>query len=252
MRRHLIVFLTVLILTGVLSLVSHARVLADLTTRPGTAVGAIRARLVLAPVTGVAPQAATLGSKAQLLKAQRIINYRLEKLGLAAPSQVTVQDGRLEVSLPQDGNTPYVVNVITSIGQIEFINGGQVSPPIGQRVQTGPHTRPNRHIYQTLFTGQEVDSVVPPDSASGQIFYNLQLKPEAAGRFADFVQANPRAYVCMVLDERVINCSRMYHQSGHTMGILPDLGSGTEVSLADLAVFLEGGPLPVALNIVEN
>jgi hypothetical protein len=37
----------------------------------------------------------------------------------------------------------------------------------------------------------------------------------------------------------------MYHLTGNTLEILPGLSSDTVISLADLAIFLESGPLPV-------
>jgi len=40
----------------------------------------------------------------------------------------------------------------------------------------------------------------------------------------------------------------MYHQAGNTIEILPGLSSGTFLSLADLAIFLESGPLPEPLQ----
>lgn len=248
MRRHLILFIVVLLLTGVLSLISQTPVVAGLAARYQMAGDSLHTALVLAPVAP-APDAAT---NARLLEAKRVIDYRLQKLGVPGVGLVNLQEGKLEVTLPEGSNTPYVINVITSIGKIEFIDGGESDPPIGQRIQTGPHARPNRDIYRSLFSGLDVESVLPPDSATGQIFYSLDLKPAAAQRFGSFVTETPHNYVCMVLDERVINCSRMYHFTGEGLEILPDLGSGTQVSLADLAMFLEGGPLPLALDMLES
>lgn len=249
MRRHLVLFIVVLLLTGVLSLISQTPVVAGLAARYQTAGDPIHTSLVLAPVTA-APDAAT---NAGLLEAKRVIDYRLQKLGIPGAGLVNLQEGnKLEITLPEGSNTPYVINVITSIGKIEFIDGGASNPPIGQRIQTGPHARPNRDIYRSLFSGLDVESVLPPDSATGQIFYSLDLKPAAAQRFGSFVTDTPHNYVCMVLDERVINCSRMYHFTGQGLEILPDLGSGTQVSLADLAMFLEGGPLPLPLDMQES
>jgi preprotein translocase subunit SecD len=247
-RRHLILFIVVLLLTGVLSLISQTQAVAGLAARYQVTGDSPHTALVLAPVTA-GPDANT---NARLLEAKRVIDYRLEKLGVSGADLVDLHEGKLEVTLPEGSNTPYVINVITSIGKIEFIDGGESDPPIGQRILTGPHARPNRDIYRSLFTGLDVESVLPPDSATGQIFYSLALKPAAAHHFSSFVMETPRNYVCMVLDERVINCSRMYHFTGEGLEILPDLGSGTQVSLADLAVFLEGGPLPVALDVLES
>jgi preprotein translocase subunit SecD len=147
----------------------------------------------------------------------------------------------LVVRLPHGQNIPYIAVVISSVGEIKFIDGGQNSPPVGQA------DAPSQ-IYQTLFTGQEIESAEPPDSTAGQIFYRLTLQPAASERLATFIQTQPQRYICMVVDGQVLNCSVMYHQAGNTIEILPGLSSGTFLSLADLAIFLESGPLPEPLQ----
>jgi hypothetical protein len=44
----------------------------------------------------------------------------------------------------------------------------------------------------------------------------------------------------------------MYHWSGETLEILPNLGGDADLSLADLAIFLSSGPLPVSLEVVTD
>jgi preprotein translocase subunit SecD len=254
MRRQLIIFLVGLVLTGALSLVYQLRALAELTAFYRVPAEAVSTKLILSPADAGAVTATTGSNlEVKLVQAQQSINHRLEMLKPAGPYQVVVRTGYLEVTLPEHENTPYLVNVITSVGEISFIDAGDGTVlPLGERIQIGPYTRPTRHIYQAVFTGQEVEAITPPDSSKGEIFYRLVLKPAAAERFADFVRRQPEAYVCMVVDERVINCSKMYHQAGNTIDILPDLSSGTAVSLADLAIFLESGPLPMPLNVVAD
>jgi preprotein translocase subunit SecD len=99
-----------------------------------------------------------------------------------------------------------------------------------------------------LFTGQEVEAAELPDSATGQIFYRLTLQPTAADRLNAFIETQQNGYLCMVMDGQVLNCSLMYHQSGNTVEILPGLSSGTILSLADLAIFIDSGPLPTPLK----
>jgi preprotein translocase subunit SecD len=135
------------------------------------------------------------------------------------------------------------------VGEIEFIDGGAVSPPVGREIKTGPQASPAQNIYQVLFTGQDVEEALPPDSTGGQIFYRLTLNATGAERFEDFVATRSGNYVCMVMDKQVINCSAMYHWRNNTLDILPNLGGGTVISLADLAVFLESGPLPLPLKV---
>jgi preprotein translocase subunit SecD len=118
-------------------------------------------------------------------------------------------------------------------------------------VEIGLEADPERHVYPLLFSGHEIREVVPPDPETGEIFYQLSLQPEAAQRFADFAETN-EGYICLAIDGEVINCSTMYHWSGTMIKILPDLGSGANISLADLAIFLESGPLPAPLRVITD
>jgi preprotein translocase subunit SecD len=115
-------------------------------------------------------------------------------------------------------------------------------------VRTSPQADPQENVYRTLFVGQEIEAAKLPDSTTGQIFYQLTLQPAAAKRLTTFVETEPDGYICMVMDGQVLNCSVMYHQSGNTIEILPGLSSGTGISLADLAIFLKSGPLPMPLE----
>ncbi len=63
--------------------------------------------------------------------------------------------------------------------------------------------------------------------------------------------ANHNNYLCLVIDGKVTNCSKMYHLSGATLDILPELADNTGLNLADLAVFLASGPLPVPVELVD-
>jgi hypothetical protein len=56
----------------------------------------------------------------------------------------------------------------------------------------------------------------------------------------------------MVLDEQVINCSTMYHQTNQNLEILPELSAGDAVNMTDLEVFLYSGPLSTRLKVLAN
>jgi len=234
-------FTIALLLVAVMSLIYSSRALADLIFSPVSMTG-LHTQVILKPDLTSVPDT-TLGDTRQILA------RRLDQLNLSGSYELVSQEGQLTVTLPDSEHVPYILDIITHVGEIEFIDGGAGTPPLGQRVTTVWPVNPNRNGYPILFTGQEIQEVLPPDSASGQIFYRLALKPEAADRFADFVESRPRHYICMVVDKHVLNCSGMYHWSDNTLDILPNLGSGTVISLADLAVFLESGPLPVPLRV---
>jgi preprotein translocase subunit SecD len=245
LRKHGAI-LVVLLLLGAVSLVYGSRALADLSVFDPAA-DVFEAKLILVPDTVIPGN-----QEVELVAARPVIARRLDKLGLDGPYNIAIRHGQLEVTLPKDRNTPYLAAVITSVGEIVFIDGGPDSPPVGEKVNIGVRAKPDDKVHQILFTSREVTEIIPPDAATGQIFYQLVLEPTAADRLANFSSTHPNSYLCMVMDEQILNCSSMYHQSGQTLEILPELSSGTTMSMTDLAVFLSSGPLSIRLKVVSD
>lgn len=246
MFRKQIAIPAILLLIGLVSLVYGSRALADLSMFDPAA-SALETKLILKPDLAISKD-----QQVQLMAARPVIARRLDQLKLQGPYRVVIRDGQLEVTLPKDKNTPYVTAMITSVGEITFIDGGTDSPPVGESVQLGIRTNSAGHVYHILFTSREVQEIAPPDTTNGEVFYRLKLQPAAADRFAEFNRNGSNSYVCMVLDEQVINCSLLYHQNGDTLEILPELGSDAGINMDDLAVFLYSGPLSTRLRIVAD
>ncbi len=237
-RKQLLILVLLLLLAGV-SLLLGGRALAELSAFDPTA-DMFETRLVLVPDTVIPADL-----DVELIEARPVIAQRLDKLALNGPYRLVIHHGQLEVTLPRGGNIPYIASVITSIGEITFIDGGVDTPPVGQTVN--PTLAP-----QILFTSREVTGITPPDTANGQIFYQLNLEPAAAARVSNFVAGQPQAYLCMVLDDHVINCSTMYHLTGENLEILPELSSGDAPNMSALTVFLHSGPLVTRLKVLAN
>lgn len=244
MFKKQIAILAILLLLGLVSLFYGSRALADLSTfDPAESV--LETKLILAADTII-----PTNQEVELIAARPVIAKRLDKLEIGGPYQVVIRNGQIEVMLPQGQNIPYIASVITSIGEIVFINAGKESPPVGEKVYLGVGSG-DQPGYPILFTSREVKEIAPPDTTSGQIFYRLTLEPAAANRMDNFTAANPGAFVCMVLDEQVISCSAMYHQTGQDLEILPEL-SNEAMNMDDLAVFLYSGPLSTRLKVVAD
>jgi preprotein translocase subunit SecD len=239
-KRYLLIFGLTFLSVSLLGLAFGAQVLADLTSLYHNSGVALDAELVLSPRSGSQTESQEGIEGIPLTLAQQVVDQRLDSLRLAGAYQVMPQGDQLLVKLPQTENMPYISLILSSVGEIEFIDGGVESPPLGQFIAGHGVS-----AYQTLFTAQDIRSVAPPDSATGQIFYQLELEPSASERLLRFTETAQNSYICMVLDGQVLNCSAMYHLSGNTLEILPGLSSDTVISLADLAIFLESGPLPV-------
>ncbi len=250
MKRQLAIFAGVFVVIVLLGLSYSSRVIADLTVLYPTAVDLSGAKIVLRPGTITSSQ---MPYHLVVEDAGRVVSKRLEQLNLRGYYQVTIEDNQLEVTVPPTENINQLISIISQKGQVEFINGGTQMPPVGQKVAT--ETSPavvDGGLYPVLFVGAEINTVIPPDADSGEIFYQIELKPQAAERFSRFVENHTGAYICLVIDQQVINCSTMYHWANNTLDILPNLSSGTGLSLSDLAIFLNSGPLPVSLHVVIN
>jgi hypothetical protein len=228
------IFTVAFLLVGLLSLVYSTRALADLIFFPPPVEG-FQTRVILSPKLPSDVDAA------YLLEARNVVARRLDQLNVSGNYQLVAQNGHLNLSLPATEQTSYIVDLVSHVGKIEFIDGGAASPPLGQWVQ--------QNEYDTLFTVKDVEMVTPPNTETGQIFYRLSLTPSGSQKMAQFVTNQSDHYVCMVVDRQVINCSSMYHLTGNTLDILPSLGSGNVISLNDLALFVESGPLPIPLTV---
>ena len=254
MKRLFAILLVVIVIIAVLGLMYSSRVIADLTVLYPTTVDATGAKIILSPnMSAVATSSTEQTYHLVTQDAGRVVADRLDHLDLMGYHHVDIRDNKLEVSVPELENMTYIIDVITRVGEVEFIDGGTGSPPVGRYVKTElQNMATNDDAYAVLFSGRDIKTIIPPESNEGEIFYQVELQPGAAERFAGFIDAETNAYVCLVMDKQVINCSKMYHLSGTTLDILPNLSGGTGLSLADLGVFLDSGPLPVSLEVVTE
>jgi|GEM_PF-1094337 len=253
MKRQFAIFLVVSLIFVGLGLVYGSQVAADLTIFYPTSIDASEIKIVLSPdnasrLVPTSPQNFHLVAQ----DSKRIVAQRLDQLNLKGYYSIGIHDDQLEVTLPNNENSPYIINIITRVGEVEFIDGGTTSPPIGQQVRTGAYAATGEGIYQILFMGKEIASIIPPDTSAGEVFYQISLQPTATERFTNSLDFATNTNICLAIDKQVINCSKMYHWSDDTLDILPNLSDGTGLSLADLAIFLNSGPLPMSLEVITN
>jgi hypothetical protein len=233
MKKQVALVLTLALALVALWLIVGVRVIAKLSLVAPVTIENPALQIVLKP-------AQRSDSSDVLLDAQRVVAERLEQLQPNSWYDVAVIDGQLEIWLNDHENIHYIQDIISHVGRIEFIDGG-MNPPIGRFVDTAvePATADS---FRTLFTGQEIVSVILPES--GQIFYRITPKPEAAQRIEAFFASPSGRFICLVIDGQVINCSKLYSWTDGTLEIMPSFGSGTGLGLSDLEIFLASGPLP--------
>ncbi len=182
-------------------------------------------------------------SPAEMERAQQVISARLSGMPLDGPFEVVVsqQPQQLQVALPPGGSTPQVISVITQEGDARFVDAGSQLPRIGAAIE--------RDKYPTLFSGEDVEAMIPPRADDGELFYTITLNPNSARQLESF-NAQQGHYVCLVIDNEVASCSKMYHLLANTLEILPNVSS-PDFSMDDLVVLLTSGPLPTSFEIVD-
>jgi len=244
MKSQFAIFIIASLIIAAVALSYGTTVAADISRAEPVLIDQPGVKIVLGPQNGADLAAAP---KEYILEAQRVINRRLDQLQPDGAFDTTVKQNRLEVHLPDQADIPAIVNIITRPGEVEFIHGGREIPPVGHEIETGPAEASK---YQTLFRGRDIVAVHLPDS--GDIFYQITLHPATAGRMADFIENHAGEYICLVIDRHMVNCSKIYYWSGQTLDILPNIGGNIPLTLADLAIFLDSGPLPVPLEVVTE
>jgi len=250
MKRQGAIFVVASLLIAVLGLTFTSRAVADLTLLYATTVDVAGVQVTLRPSTTPAEEYYLV-----LQESQEVVSKRLENLLLTDQYGVTTQDDELIITLPDQGSLPHIITMVTRVGEVTFIDGGERLPPLGQKIETvsarDAAQSGSAADYPVLFTGREIITIVPP-ADTGDIFYQIQLGPAAANRVSRFVNVQPQSYVCLVIDKQVINCSKMYYFAEDTLDILPNLSNKSGFNLADVAIFLHSGPLPVSLKVVTN
>lgn len=177
----------------------------------------------------------------QLAQASQIIGQRLAMSKLHGPFNVQVRSNYITVELSEGRDIPYVSALITTIGDIQFIQTDAAERPLGQNVALNDAS--------TLFTGGQVNHFTAP--TDGDMFYQLTLNQQATQQLDVFDKTQSNQHICMVMDNVVVNCSSMYYWSGDSLEIVPNLRSNHPLSMQALLTFVHSGALPLSLEIVD-
>ena len=203
----------------------------------------------------------------QMENARRIIENRVNGLGVAEPLVQVQGTDRILVELPGVTDKQLAIDLIKSTGQLEFVDAGtafqdgtvistsyQVASALmypGTSVGAQPISAtagisvPGR-LYNTAFTGEVLqDAQSSFDSAQGFVI-NFRIRPASQDAFGQFTGSRIGQPMCIVLDHKVLSCPtiRAVLREG---GLIS--GNFDRESANNLALTLSYGSLPVAMKI---
>ncbi len=215
---------------------------------------------------------------------RRIIENRVNALGVSEPVVQIAGTRRIVVELPGVTNLEQAVNTIKQTGLLEFVDAGVAPIPEGATIrttldasptgtlplpgtptltptpaftETAPITgtapvSPTERIYRTIMTGRNLRSARPQLDEFRQPEVAFTLDAEGTRLFAEYTSQNVGRYLCIVLDKKVISCPVIQEPITQGQGVIR-MGSGSTLADAEaLAVTLRYGALPVPLKIVDT
>ncbi len=199
--------------------------------------------------------------------ARRIIENRVNGLGIAEPLVQLQGTQRIIVELPGVDNEEQALATIRQTGLMEFIDAGStfIEPgtvvqtdyvpgqPLSQELSGTPVITNGQTIYRTVMTGSALKNAWQQgDSSKGYMTYQIgfELQPEWAKFFADYTGANTGKFLAIVLDKVVISCPRIETRIPDGSGSIT--GDFTRDSAEALAIQLRYGSLPIPLRVESN
>jgi len=193
--------------------------------------------------------------------AMRVIENRIDQLGVAEPTLQRQGSRRIVVELPGIQDPERAIALIGKTALLEFVDTQLTQLPQGARwaadgktvtLPQGTGTAQTVTLAKKIvLTGADLaDAQASFDQNTTEPIVNFQFKGKGAKTFEDFTGANVGKYLTIVLDNEVISSPVIRDRITGGRGQIS--GGFTDITGArDLAVLLRGGALPVPVDVVE-
>lgn len=174
-----------------------------------------------------------------------VMNARLQGLGVTGGSAIAGPEGTVVVGLP-DGDLVRWTRILEQVGALTFV---PVPPEFSQQVVDG-QPLPAGMDATPIFEGSGVTSASVSDDELGRPAISLTLAPDAAERFDAHAAAHFGERFAMVLDGVVMSAPSI--NAVRFDGQAQISGDFTQQEAEDLAVALDGGVLPAAVEAISG
>jgi preprotein translocase subunit SecD len=208
----------------------------------------------------------------QLGTAVRIVENRVNGLGVTEAVVQQAGDRRIVVELPGETDPEEALDVLQQTGLLEFVDMSVLSPSeayalIGQRIVTDIPTgnqsdidstgeitatesiSPTTRVFHTIMTGAQLKTVNVVTSQLNEPQIAFELEAEGAQIFAEFTRTHINQVLAIVLDKEVISTPVIQGEIPDGQGVIS--GNFDYESANALAIQLRYGSLPIPLKVVE-
>ena len=185
--------------------------------------------------------------------ASDVLEERLSSyLSNDAQPTVSVEGNRLAISLPSDAEPSIVVAEASRVGRVELVDGGTEFLPLNRMVETGPRAIPDQDVYQAVLTSTDFEVVEAKLKDGGRPAIDFVLSPAGDARLAAHTAELGGYYLCLVVDNRVVNCPILRTPLTDRHGTIELTGDATLDDARTLAMLIRSGPLPVPLKLTSD
>jgi preprotein translocase subunit SecD len=209
----------------------------------------------------------------ELEVARRVIEDRVNALGLTEPLVQTSPPRRIVVELPGYDKPDEAVALIKNTALLEFVessfplsagevietdflaSGSADTASTQTTVEPGADSSASEAteapiVFHSIMTGANLVSAQVSRDELGNPDVQFVLTSDGAKIFADYTASHIGSYLAIVLDKRVISCPSIG-------GAIPDgngriTGSFTLDEANQLAIYLSYGSLPIPLKVIRN
>jgi preprotein translocase subunit SecD len=181
---------------------------------------------------------------------EQVIDYRINRLGVAEPQITTVGSDRILVELPNVKNPDEAVRALKDVAKLDF----KIIPPaVDQRATADKKyaSDPNGAYKDSgpiVYSGADLKSALSAPSQSGGN-WQIDFETKDPKKFGELTQTNLGKLLGIFLDKTYISAATI-------QGVITDNGQITgnfsEDDTVRIANDLNSGALPVAISVIEN
>ena len=189
-----------------------------------------------------------------LEKTAEILTTRSHNLGYSKISFVVNADGQIVGRVPSYIDSKDLVERISPIGLLEFVDFGKTVLPAGTVISTDFENtylqQADEKQWHTIMTNNVIAEANATKDPTNQFVILCSLTPDGQKIFSDHTSANIGTYLGIVLDKVIISTPLINQPITDGEGMIS--GSFTQENAQDLAVMLQTTPLPIPIKLVQD